>query len=167
MVTPQRTLCITGQRASDISTVWTNWSSPSSPSQTIGLSLRWWTSNLVSIHLFFCVLLQLSGLVPVQPVSKFYVSHTILSFALALLLVSENSVDSFWSKDFFLTLGTSEDIFYAQKESIKSGLLLRRAGGLVDVRDCRWEKIACNAILCLTSWRFATRGTSMKADGLW
>lgn len=51
-VTPQRTLCITGQRVRDTSMVWTNWSSPSSPSQTTGLSLRWWTSNLVSI-LFF------------------------------------------------------------------------------------------------------------------
>lgn len=53
MATHQKTLCITGRRASNTSTGSTNWSSPSSPSRIIDLTLRWWTSNLVSILFVF------------------------------------------------------------------------------------------------------------------
>lgn len=48
-----KTSCITGRRASNTSMGWTNWSSPSSPSLIIDSTLKWWTSNLVSIHVVF------------------------------------------------------------------------------------------------------------------
>lgn len=55
MVTPQRTLCITGQTVKGRFMDWTNWNSHSSPSQTTASSQKWWTSNQASTSpVFHC-----------------------------------------------------------------------------------------------------------------
>lgn len=112
MATPQRTSCITGQRASGTSTAWTNWSSPSSPSQTIALSPRWWTSSLVSVWVVLSLwfparcrlkLLPCSSCVMIPFFPPRFLHHVLFSGSgLSLTFVFENSANSFWKmKDVF------------------------------------------------------------------